>query len=334
MKGKNYHAWNVDHRAFPDGGSIEDQIRFLLQYGVLAPSTHNTQPWLFKISGNVLTIALNHALKLAEADPDGRHMWISLGACTYNIEVAAAHFGLDAQAVPVPGKHHVAVTFKKAAGAGSAEHLFEAIPKRFSDKKVYQGQSIPADWLGTLPSFLPVGFHAVTDATAITVLADEYYTAAAACAYPAFGRELSGWLRGNRTKAADGMPGAVSGLSHPQAIIGKILSRYLPPAIKVLAKKYRQIVATSPMLGLITTPKDEPEQWWMAGRLYEHIALTAASKGYSTTPLAAMIEDKTARPQLAADFKAKGLPQMFFRVAIPDTHTIRTPRRQAHEVLL
>jgi nitroreductase len=34
---------------FPIAGTPAEQLRFLLHYAVLAPSGHNSQPWLFKI---------------------------------------------------------------------------------------------------------------------------------------------------------------------------------------------------------------------------------------------------------------------------------------------
>lgn len=51
----NYKAWEVREIDFPSSGTIEEQIRFLLNYGVLAPSIHNTQPWIFEIKNNELT---------------------------------------------------------------------------------------------------------------------------------------------------------------------------------------------------------------------------------------------------------------------------------------
>lgn len=37
---------------FPEKGSLEFQIKFVLNYAILAPSTHNSQPWLFKIEAS------------------------------------------------------------------------------------------------------------------------------------------------------------------------------------------------------------------------------------------------------------------------------------------
>lgn len=44
-----FQAWNVSESQFPKDGPKTEQLKFLLNYAILAPSSHNTQPWLFKI---------------------------------------------------------------------------------------------------------------------------------------------------------------------------------------------------------------------------------------------------------------------------------------------
>ena len=41
--------WKISEGDFPRSGDAEEKLRFLLNYAVLAPSGHNTQPWLFKV---------------------------------------------------------------------------------------------------------------------------------------------------------------------------------------------------------------------------------------------------------------------------------------------
>lgn len=39
-----FDAWKIRSDDFPKAGGIKDQKRFLLNYAVLAPSGHNSQP--------------------------------------------------------------------------------------------------------------------------------------------------------------------------------------------------------------------------------------------------------------------------------------------------
>jgi len=43
--------WKVSEEEFPTSGQARARLLFLLNYAVLAPSGHNTQPWLFTVSG-------------------------------------------------------------------------------------------------------------------------------------------------------------------------------------------------------------------------------------------------------------------------------------------
>lgn len=54
MSGRNMmgDAWKIKEENFPEMGEIEEKMRFLLNYAILAPSSHNTQPWKFSIKGN------------------------------------------------------------------------------------------------------------------------------------------------------------------------------------------------------------------------------------------------------------------------------------------
>ena len=45
-----FDAWAVRETDYPEDGPIEDQLRFCLRYAILAPSTHNSQPWLFRVA--------------------------------------------------------------------------------------------------------------------------------------------------------------------------------------------------------------------------------------------------------------------------------------------
>ena len=41
--------WQVAEDDFPVNGSTTEKLKFLLNYAILAPSTHNAQPWLFTL---------------------------------------------------------------------------------------------------------------------------------------------------------------------------------------------------------------------------------------------------------------------------------------------
>src|SRR5687767_5158027 len=88
-------AWNVSDSDFPRGGGLADQIQFLIKYAILAPSGHNTQPWLFKITkNNMIELYADRSRALPVVDPDDRELTISCGAALYYLRLAANHFGM------------------------------------------------------------------------------------------------------------------------------------------------------------------------------------------------------------------------------------------------
>ncbi|MBI5221611.1 MAG: hypothetical protein HY979_02300, partial [Candidatus Magasanikbacteria bacterium] len=91
----NYNVWSIKENQFDERWSFEKKIKFLAQYGIMAPSCHNTQPWKFKVVNNCLEIYPDVSKKLLIADPVGRGLYISLGCCLENIIIASRHFGLS-----------------------------------------------------------------------------------------------------------------------------------------------------------------------------------------------------------------------------------------------
>src|SRR5829696_7578988 len=94
--------WLVDDANFPAGGSKADVLRFALRYAVLAPSSHNSQPWLFYVDGNAVEIYADHTRRLPVVDPDDRELVMSCGAALYNLRLALRHFanGCDVAVLP------------------------------------------------------------------------------------------------------------------------------------------------------------------------------------------------------------------------------------------
>src|ERR671913_126650 len=86
-------VWEVSATDFPATSPIEAQLRFLLRYAILAPSTKNSQPWAFSVQGNRIHIIADLSRDQPIADAGRRELYISLGCALENLLVAAEHFG-------------------------------------------------------------------------------------------------------------------------------------------------------------------------------------------------------------------------------------------------
>lgn len=71
-------AWRVDESELAANATPADKLRFALRYAVLAPSSHNTQPWRFIVDGETVTLNADRLRALPVADPCDRELIISL----------------------------------------------------------------------------------------------------------------------------------------------------------------------------------------------------------------------------------------------------------------
>jgi hypothetical protein len=69
-------------------------LRELVRYATLAPSSHNTQCWTFRLQERLITIESDSSRRCPVVDPDDHHMFVSLGCATENLAHAALANGL------------------------------------------------------------------------------------------------------------------------------------------------------------------------------------------------------------------------------------------------
>jgi nitroreductase len=64
------------------------EIQKIIEYGIKAPSGHNTQPWKFTVNGNEVRILPDFDRALPIVDADNHALYISLGCAAENIILA------------------------------------------------------------------------------------------------------------------------------------------------------------------------------------------------------------------------------------------------------
>jgi hypothetical protein len=84
--------WKVSEEEFPTSGQAGEKLLFLSNNAVFAPSGHNTQPWLFKVSGAAVELDADRTRGLPVVDPEDRALVTSCGVALYFLRVAIRHF--------------------------------------------------------------------------------------------------------------------------------------------------------------------------------------------------------------------------------------------------
>jgi hypothetical protein len=106
----------------PFDGSTERSAvqRELVRYATLAPSSHNTQCWIFRLENNQISIGPDSARRCPAVDPDDHHLFVSLGCAAENLVLAGLAHGLRGNARFDPtGEGAVRVHFEPAVGNSS-----------------------------------------------------------------------------------------------------------------------------------------------------------------------------------------------------------------------
>ena len=125
-----------------------------VRHATLAPSGHNTQPWRFSLKEDSIRIFPDFARRLPVVDPDNRELYISLGCALENLVISAKYAGYDSEIEYFPAGEHsecLLVTLKRI-NAAEDNILFQAIPKRHTNRREYNKQQIPRADLNKLES--------------------------------------------------------------------------------------------------------------------------------------------------------------------------------------
>lgn len=313
---------------FPSDGTLHEQVTFILRFAIRAPSTHNTQPWLFHVEGNTVRIFLDEKRKLAQADPRGRDAHISIGCLLKNIEVAGKYFQmLEDLCIETKGGALASCTFVRSGGRDMAyQALFDAMLRRYNARGSLG--PLPENTAEKLLTVRSPGAQALFISTANDLDTLGKLTASGIRAFhnkKAFRREFASWLRSNTSNERDGI--------HGYSVLMPLWASYaLPWAIRFcnlgpfLGKKNAETIAAAPLACIIATEDDTQSAWIRAGQLSQELSLSAFANGGGASFFAAPIEHESSRNLLTKYFHMTNLPQFIIVFGTPQRRLPLTPR--------
>lgn len=279
-------------------------MRELVRLATLAPSSHNTQPWKFRIEQDAITILPDFSRRCPVVDPDDAHLFKSLGCATENLVHAAAAQGRVAHPSP-DGADGITIRLVHSPAA-RADELFHAIPHRQCTRKAFDGRPIESDHLSLLErAGTGAGARAImlTDRTDLDTVAD--YVAEGdlkQLADPEFRSELVSWIRFNPREAvqkADGLAGRTTGQPPlPRWLAERIIGSVLKPESQ--AETDSQHVKSSSAMAVFVAEDDDHSAWIEVGRAYERFALQATALGIRH----ALLNQPNEVPELRRQFES------------------------------
>jgi hypothetical protein len=169
--------------------------------GVLACNPHNTQPWRFAVSGDVVDVYSDPTRRMPVNDASAREHFAGLGCAIENMVIAADGAAEVALFPEGAGSDHVARVALGRGGSGRDRALADAIPQRHTNRGPYTGEAVDLTGFAEQTSRIPgAGVAWITDRAArdrlgaLYVEATEAITADAAQSTEAFS-----WFRNDRS---------------------------------------------------------------------------------------------------------------------------------------
>ncbi|WP_242372362.1 Acg family FMN-binding oxidoreductase, partial [Anaeromyxobacter sp. SG26] len=333
------HAGHPAEGGFREGDGAADRLRSLLRYAVLAPSRHNTQPWIFEIEGDEVRVFADASRALPAADPDGRQLLMACGAALVNLRVAAQHFGhtLSVETMPAHRADGLVARVRleeRWASTPEAEAMFRAIPLRRTNRLPLDGREPPD---GLLTALLR---EARREHVSLRVVEERERRAVSEIvaegdrlqwASGRFRAELAAWTRSNSSSRQDGLPGYSYGMSDAAAFVHPLAVRFAGTGRAEADRDRRRAIGTKALL-VLSTPDDAEAGWIAAGEALQRVLLRATCAGLYASYFSQVIELPDLRHRLREAIGERGAPQIMFRLGYG--LEVRAPPRRPVEGVL
>lgn len=284
-------------------------MRSLIQAAIEAPSGENAQPWRFRAETNV--VSLYHNQGSDESLYNYRNYGTSVceGAALENMLVQAESMGLSTQLELEPeptytnliGRIHLV-----GSTTPKNQELASVIPTRTTNRKAYKKTALTTEDAQALEAaFSPftaegLTMRRITDRKAIAALAEvgstnERIMLGNEKLHGFFFSHLT-WTKAEDEKQKVGFYIKTLELPPPAQFLFKVFKKWSVMKTlaklgftKVVGKQNADTYASSAEFGIITIPELNSKNMVLAGRAFERIWLTAASRGIELQPLTGTI---------------------------------------------
>lgn len=333
-------AIDLEARDFPTRGRPVEKLAYLLRYAAQAPSSHNSQPWRFRLADESIELLADRSRALPVVDPDDRELVMSCGAALFTLRTAIRHYGFADEVELPPDDADPDLLARIRLGpprspSRAEKLLFWAIGARRTNRNAFDARPVPQHLLAELRK------AAQAEGAQLDVLTgDEERRAVAELvaegdkrqfADARFRRELAAWVHAGRNRTRDGMPAHALEIAGPLAPFAPLVVRTFDLG-KGVAARDRKIAEGSPALAVLGTSDDRPRDWLAAGQALARVLLRAAQDEVSCSFLNQPIEVAELRASVGR-LASVGVPQLVLRLGYGPA-VKPTPRRPLSKIVL
>jgi hypothetical protein len=306
-------------------------LESLVAAAVLAPSSHNTQPWLFELGEATITVIADRTRALPVNDPHDRELTISCGAALFNLEVAARERGYLPELELLPDLDQpdrlARITLRPDA-TGEGDPLFPAIAARRTTRAPFTDMPPPAGFGERLTAIAEqhrLRAHVITGETRARLADLVAEGDRSQFADPRWRRELASWMHPRRKG---------DGLVVPE-LVG-LATRAVVTAFDVgkpTAKLDHELILAAPLVVVLASARDDARAWLEVGRGLQHLLLAATHEQVNAGYLNPPCQVEGLRGRLAQLLDPPGTPQLVLRFGKLADAPRATPRRPIDAVI-
>jgi nitroreductase len=319
------------------GGEVavpQSVVAECVEAALLAPSSHNTQPWRFRAIGEYLDLVADRTRALPVNDPYDRELTISCGAALFNLRVAAAARSWNALVDELPFPDDPDILARITLCSGLQPNVADAatLDGVLKRRRTYRRKFLEGDVDPALVESL-VRAAEMEDCFACPLTDGVAREAAAALVAegdrqlwsdPHWRRELSSWMHPQRQREGFAIPGM------PQRA-AELVVRSFDLGTGIAAHN-RQLLQGSPLLLVIGSKADEPCEWLRTGQALQRVLLTACAMGLQASFLNQPVHVDGLRSRLRELAPEALVPQILLRLGRPASELAAVPRRSLQSV--
>jgi hypothetical protein len=335
--------YEIREDGFPADGAPMEQMAYLLRYAILAPSTHNTQPWKFAVTPDGIDVYADYTRRMPTIDPGNRELYISIGAAVFNIRAAAAHFDM-----PCLVEYNTAGDSERplasirlappSDGANGSElkSYVKFIPLRHTNRNAFLLSRVPASVMRRLGEVSPspqIEISISIDGNMNQHIGDMVAEAEQRqWADMEFRKDTAEWVRVDEVGHPDGVPGSLFGWTPPVSALGVYATRTLDQS-RIRAAHDRNLCIEAPGL-VVVACDDTVARWLETGETLQKLLLTAVQEDLHVSYFNMPVQVPEFRVRLKALLGLSAWPQLILRIGYSLTPGLSTPRRRLDEVVV
>lgn len=338
--------WQIEESDFPVNGTTTEKLKFLLNYAVLAPSGHNTQPWFFKIEEDVIELYADRTRTLPIVDPRNRELIISCGAALFYLRLAILHFGyediVEYSKIFSPSKNpHLLARIslgRRISTTGEHHFLFRAIQKKHTYSHPLLARQIPLSLILELETAACAEYcwlEIVPEKMLQTVINLIIKGDRLQKTDPLFSFELDRWSHSSKSFSHNGISAYPQEINESLDEIAPLISFTINSLDlkKIQPHQECKLAETAPILAVLSTNSNTHQDWLAVGQALARVLLQANGNGIQASFLNQPIEISNLRLQLQNILKTESCPQILLHIGFEkDTHP--KPKRTLEDVLL